>query len=57
MTDEELFALVREIADPETEDPVNDGLITLTLPEMHLLLARVYAEARSNPYVLKGSWR
>ena len=50
MTDEELVALVREIADPESEDPVRNSLITLTIPEMQLLVARVYAEARSDSW-------
>lgn len=45
MTDNELIVLVREVADPNTADPVNDGLITLTIPEMQLLLARVHADA------------
>ena len=45
MTNEQLIALVREIAVPELNDPVNDGLITLTLEEMHMLLARVHADA------------
>ena len=45
MTDTELIALVRELTNPELEDPYCDGLITLTLEEMHRLLARVHADA------------
>ena len=46
MTDEKLIALVREIADPETEDPVNNGMITLTLEEMRRFADQVTTAER-----------
>ena len=46
MTNEELIALCREVADLCAEDPHRDGLITLNMDEMHRLVERVAGDER-----------
>ncbi len=43
MTKDDIIRMARSVANPETEDPVNDGLITLTIDEMERFVALVAA--------------
>lgn len=45
MTKDEIIAMARSVAHPETEDPVSDGFITLTIDEMERFVALVAATA------------
>ncbi len=46
MTQDDIIRMARSVANPETEDPVNDGLITLTIGEMESFVALVAAAER-----------
>lgn len=47
MTKDDIIRMARSVAHPETEDPVNDGLITLTIDEMERFVALVAAAIRA----------
>lgn len=53
MTDDQLIDLISEIADPQTEDPVKNSLITLTLEEMQRLVGRILEAYRQQAEVVR----
>ena len=43
MTRDDIISMAREVADPETEDPVSNGYATLTLDELERFFHAAHA--------------